>query len=70
MSGTIQVVPSDTLIPAYPMLHGESATTDLSSSAGAVGILRNGVSLFRSVPPQRLPNLNTASWEGRSATLA
>lgn len=42
-----QEIPSDTIIPAYPMLMADSEVTDLSSSAGAVGIMRNGVSVFR-----------------------
>lgn len=38
--------PTDTIIPAYPVLMTEDVT-DLSSTSGAVGILFNGVSVFR-----------------------
>lgn len=39
--------PTDTIIPAYPMLFGDSGTTDLADSEGAVGIMFNGVSMYR-----------------------
>eukprot|EP00904_Undaria_pinnatifida_P008243 jgi/Undpi1/4549/HiC_scaffold_18.g07903.m1 len=38
--------PTNTSIPAYPLMLGSGGTTDLSSSANAVGIMRNGVVLF------------------------
>lgn len=42
-----QVNPSNTTIPAYPMLMESDGTTDLSSAADAVGIMFNGVPLYR-----------------------
>ena len=36
-------------IPAYPMMFGNGNVTDLSSAANSVGIMRNGVALFRHV---------------------
>ena len=36
-------------IPAYPMMFGNGSVTDLSSAANSVGIMRNGVALFRHV---------------------
>lgn len=43
----LQENPSDTVIPAYPMLTGSGSITDLSAESGAVGIMFNGVSLYR-----------------------
>ena len=34
-------------IPAYPMLFENGGTTDLSDAAGNIGIMRNGVAMFR-----------------------
>ena len=36
-------------IPAYPIMFGNGNVTDLSSARGPVGIMRNGVALFRHV---------------------
>ncbi|CBJ31670.1 conserved unknown protein [Ectocarpus siliculosus] len=33
-------------IPAYPMLLEDGGTTDLSSAAGTIGLMRNGVSMY------------------------
>ncbi|CAB1112599.1 unnamed protein product [Ectocarpus sp. CCAP 1310/34] len=33
-------------VPAYPMLIASGGTTDLSSAAGTIGLMRNGVSMF------------------------
>lgn len=43
----LQEISSDTTIPAYPMLMGSDGSTDLSTEAGDVGIMLNGVSIFR-----------------------
>lgn len=43
-----QYISADAAIPAYPMLMDSSdGTTDLSEAAGAVGIMFNGVAVFR-----------------------
>lgn len=42
-----QFISSAETIPAYPMLIASEGTTDLSTAAGAVGIMLNGVSAFR-----------------------
>lgn len=42
-----QYISSAETIPAYPMLIASEGTTDLSTAAGAVGIMLNGVSVFR-----------------------
>lgn len=42
-----QEMPTEADVPAYPMLMDSGETTDLSDKAGAVGILLNGVALFR-----------------------
>lgn len=39
--------PTNESIPAYPMLIGSGGTTDLSEEPNTIGILRNGVSIFR-----------------------
>ena len=51
-----QVSATNTSIPAYPMLIENGGITDLSMSAGGVGIMRNGVLMFRYVgrPPARV----------------
>ena len=44
-----QVAAVNNSIPAYPMLIENGGTTDLSQTAGGIGIMRNGVSMFRCV---------------------
>lgn len=39
--------PTNTSIPAYPMLIANEGTTDLSRAAGEIGIMRNGVAMYR-----------------------
>lgn len=34
-------------IPAYPMLLENGGTTDLSQATGNIGIMRNGVAMYR-----------------------
>lgn len=42
-----QEIATNASIPAYPMLFEKSGTTDLSQAAGVIGILRNGVAMYR-----------------------
>lgn len=44
-----QELPTNESIPAYPMMFESGGVTDLSSTANAVGIMRNGVVLYRCV---------------------
>lgn len=44
-----QVNPTNTTIPAYPMFIEDGGTTILAESPGSVGILLNGVAVFRCV---------------------
>ena len=39
--------PTNESIPAYPMMLASGGTTDLSSTPNAIGIMRNGVAMFR-----------------------
>ncbi|CAM9610309.1 unnamed protein product [Laminaria digitata] len=39
--------PSNESIPAYPMMFESGGNTDLSSTANAIGIMRNGVTMYR-----------------------
>ena len=42
-----QVAAVNMSLPAYPMLIENGGTTDLSLSAGGIGMMRNGVAMFR-----------------------
>lgn len=42
-----QETPSNASIPAYPMLFANGNTTDLSSAPSNIGIMLNGVAMFR-----------------------
>lgn len=42
-----QEIPTNASIPAYPMLFENGGTTDLSRAAGNIGIMRNGVAMYR-----------------------
>eukprot|EP00752_Nemacystus_decipiens_P007320 g6549.t3 len=44
--GFTVATPTNTSIPAYPMLIADGGTTDLSTANGAIGIMRNGVAMF------------------------
>ena len=44
-----QEIGSNSSIPAYPMLFENGGTTDLSTTANTIGIMRNGVSMYRFV---------------------
>lgn len=34
-------------IPAYPMMFADNGTTDLSTAALTIGVMRNGVAMYR-----------------------
>lgn len=42
-----QEIPINAPIPAYPMVFGNGDTTDLSNSPDHIGIMRNGVGMYR-----------------------
>ena len=39
--------PTNESIPAFPMLFESGGTTDLSTTALTIGVMRNGVAMFR-----------------------
>lgn len=42
-----QVIATNESIPAYPMLFEDGGTIDLSETSGTIGVMRNGVSMYR-----------------------